>query len=150
MKAIILSFAAVFVSMSAMADRFVGFWTTIDDETKEKKSVVHIYVHDGKYYGRIVKLFKNKDAVAKLPGAPKICGLDIIWNMKKDGGNLDGGKILDPKKGKVYSCEMWRKDENLVVRGKIAFLGRNQVWVPYRESDLSKETEKLIPSIPVE
>ena len=35
--------------------------------------------------GRIVKLFKNQDAVAKLPGSPKICGLDIIWDMKKDG-----------------------------------------------------------------
>ena len=41
--------------------------------------------------------------------------------MEKDGKNLDGGKILDPKKGKVYSCEMWRDGENLIVRGKIAF-----------------------------
>ena len=90
------------MSMAVMADQFVGFWMTVDDETKEKKSVVRIYVHEGKYYGRIVKLFKNKDAVAKLPDSPKICGLDIIWDMKKDGETLDGGKILDPKKGRVH------------------------------------------------
>jgi methionyl-tRNA formyltransferase len=83
-----------FASLTAMAERFAGFWTTVDDESKEKKSVVQVYVHEGKYYGRIVKLFKNQDAVAKLPGSPKICGLDIIWDMKKDGDTLDGGKIL--------------------------------------------------------
>lgn len=149
MKIISVFFAVAFVSLPAMADRFVGFWTTIDDETKEKKSVVRIYVHEGKYYGRIVKLFKNKDATAKLPGSPKICGLDIIWDMKKDGETLDGGKILDPKKGRVYSCEMWRKNENLIVRGKIAFLGRNQTWMPYKETDLPKESKNLIPEIPV-
>lgn len=85
-----------FASMTAMAERFAGFWTTADDESKEKKSVVQVYVHEGKYYGRIVKLFKNQDAVAKLPGSPKICGLDIIWDMKKDGDTLDGGWSLTP------------------------------------------------------
>ena len=137
-----------FASMTAMAERFAGFWTTVDDESREKKSVVQVYVYEGKYYGRIVKLFKNQDAVAKLPGSPKICGLDIIWDMKKDGDTLDGGKILDPKKGKVYSCEMWRKGENLIVRGKIAFIGRNQTWLPYKDEDLSKEAKPLVPALP--
>ena len=149
MKIISTLFAVVCMSMAVMADQFVGFWTTVDDETKEKKSVVRIYVHEGKYYGRIVKLFKNKDAVAKLPDNPKICGLDIIWDMKKDGETLDGGKILDPKKGRVYSCEMWRKDENLIVRGKIAFLGRNQTWVPYEAPDLPNKAKSPIPKVPV-
>ena len=36
----------------------------------------------------------------------------------------------DPTKGKVYGCEMWREGEKLIVRGKIAFLGRNQTWLP--------------------
>ena len=111
-----------FASMTAMAERFAGFWTTVDDESKEKKSVVQVYVHEGKYYGRIVKLFKNQDAVAKLPGSPKICGLDIIWDMKKDGDTLDGGKI--------------------------AFIGRNQTWLPYKDEDLSKEAKPLVPSLP--
>ena len=147
MKTIGIFLMVAFASMTAMAEHFAGFWTTIDDESKEKKSVVQVYVHEGKYYGRIVKLFKNQDAVAKLPGNPKICGLDIIWDMKKDGDTLDGGKILDPKKGKVYSCEMWRKGENLIVRGKIAFIGRNQTWLPYKDEDLSKEAKPLVPAL---
>ena len=67
---------------------------------------------------------------------------------RKDGDTLDGGKILDPKKGKVYSCEMWRKGENLIVRGKIAFIGRNQTWLPYKDEDLSKEAKPLVPALP--
>ena len=139
----------VLTILSASAKDFVGLWTTVDDETKEKKSVVRIYRHESMYFGRIVKLFKNRDAVAKLPGSPKILGLDIIWNMEKDGKNLDGGRILDPKKGKVYSCEMWRDGENLIVRGKIAFLGRNQTWLPYMGEPLPQTDEPLTPKISV-
>ena len=139
----------VFSALSVSAKDFVGLWTTVDDETKEKKSVVRIYRHEGMYFGRIVKLFKNSDAVAKLPDSPKILGLDIIWNMERDGKNLDGGKILDPKKGKVYSCEMWRDGENLIVRGKIAFLGRNQTWLPYKGEPLPQTDEPLTPKISV-
>lgn len=137
-----------FMAMSVSANDFVGLWTTVDDETKEQKSVVRIYRHGDRYFGRIVNLFKNKDAVAKLPGSPKILGLDIIWNMTKDGKNLDGGKILDPKKGKVYSCEIWRDGKNLIVRGKIAFLGRNQTWLPYNGEPLPQADEPFVPNIP--
>jgi hypothetical protein len=91
---------AAFAAIGGSAKDFVGLWTTVDDETKEKKSVVRIYRYENRYFGRIVNLFKNKDAVAKLPGSPKILGLDIIWNMEKDGKNLDGGKILDPKRAR--------------------------------------------------
>jgi uncharacterized protein (DUF2147 family) len=136
------------VSLSVSAKDFVGLWTTVDDETKEQKSVVRIYRHGDKYFGRIVNLFKNKDAVAKLPDSPKILNLDIIWNMENDGKNLDGGKILDPKKGKVYSCEIWRDGKNLIVRGKIAFLGRNQTWLPYNGEPLPRADKPFVPNIP--
>ena len=145
-KCVLMMFALA--ALSVTADEFVGFWTTVDDETKEQKSVVRIYRHGEKYFGRIVNLFKNKDAVAKLPGSPKILGLDIVWNMEKDGRNLDGGKILDPKKGKVYSCGMWRDGDNLIVRGKIAFLGRNQTWLPYKGEPLPQPDKPLTPQIP--
>lgn len=114
----------------ACANSVIGFWTTIDDETKEAKSVVQIYEYDGKIYGRVVDVLKNKDATAKIPGSPKVIGLDIIWDLEKDGNEYNGGKILDPQKGKVYGCAIWRDGENLIVRGKIAFFGRNQTWLP--------------------
>ena len=107
-----------------------GYWTTVDDETKEAKSVVQVYEYQGKYYGRVVELLQNPGAKAKITGSPSIKGLTIIWDLEKDGDSYSGGEILDPQKGKVYGCEMWRDGANLIVRGKIAFLGRNQTWLP--------------------
>ena len=123
----------------------LGYWTTIDDETKEAKSIVRIYEYQGKVYGRVVKVLTNPEAKAKLPGEPLIEGLDIIWDLSADGEKYEDGEILDPKKGKVYGCEMWRDGENLIVRGKIAFLGRNQTWLPNRE--LNDQTP-LVPQKP--
>ncbi len=129
----LMTMLAVFLTSTCLwaAQDITGFWTTIDDETKQPKSVVHLYAHDGKVYGRVVKLFNNPDATAKnVVGAPRILGLDILWDMQDAGERFKGGEILDPKKGKVYKCEAWRDGDNLIVRGKIAFLGRNQTWLP--------------------
>ncbi len=123
-----------------------GYWTTIDDETKEAKSVVQIYEHQGKYYGRVVELLKNPGAKAKIKGNPSILGLTIIWNLEKDGDTYSGGKILDPQKGSVYGCEIWREGKKLIVRGKIAFLGRNQTWLP--NTSFKGEGDAPTPKIP--
>lgn len=143
----------LFLMMMLMArtvwagDEVTGYWTTIDDETNTPKSVVQIYEYQGKIYGRVVELFKNKQAVAKLPDEPLIKGLDIIWDMEKDKDKYTNGEILDPKTGKVYSCDMWRDGDKLIVRGKIAFLGRNQTWEP--NITFKPETnEKPTPSKP--
>jgi uncharacterized protein (DUF2147 family) len=123
-----------FVGLATLATQALGnvtgYWTTIDDETKEAKSVVQIYEHKGKIYGRVVELLQNPGAKAKIKGSPAIKGMTIIWNLEKDGDTYSGGEILDPQKGKVYGCEIWREGKNLIVRGKIAFLGRNQTWLP--------------------
>ena len=128
MKKWIFAIVLFLASVSQANDGVFGYWTTIDDETKEAKSIVQIYEYQGKVYGRVVELLKNKQAKAKLPDSPFIKGLDIIWDLEKDGDRYEGGEILDPQKGKVYGCEIWREGENLIVRGKIAFLGRNQTW----------------------
>lgn len=126
------TFFSVFACAASMvsAKEFTGCWATVDDETKKLKSVVRITETNGVYSGRIVHLFKNQDALANLPGSPKILGLQIIRDMKRGGKGLKDGEITDPKKGKTYSCEIWRSGANLIVRGKIAFIGRNQTWLP--------------------
>ena len=131
MKKLLLTAAMSLCALAAQATANVtGYWTTIDDETKEAKSVVQIYEYQGKIYGRVVELLKNPGAKARIKGSPAIKGLTIIWDLEKDGKTYSGGEILDPQKGKVYGCEMWREGEKLIVRGKIAFLGRNQTWLP--------------------
>jgi len=144
----ILVLMMMFVPFMAFAsDDVVGYWTTIDDETNTPKSVVQIYEYQGKVYGRVVELFKNKEAVAKLPDSPLIKGLDVIWDMEKKENKYTGGKILDPKTGKVYACDLWRDGDKLIVRGKIAFLGRNQTWEP-NTTFKPETTAKPVPKKP--
>jgi uncharacterized protein (DUF2147 family) len=147
MKYISFLIAFLFVAPVFAAENITGLWTTIDDETKEEKSVVQIYEYEGKIFGRVVKLFKNVDKTAVgIKGNPKILGLDIIWDLENKGERYKGGKILDPAKGKIYSSEAWIEDGNLILRGKIGPFGRNQKWV--KNGDLSLMVKEAKPSIP--
>ncbi|MBR6730047.1 MAG: DUF2147 domain-containing protein [Alphaproteobacteria bacterium] len=127
MRYLFIFLLSFFISFTSKAD-VLGFWTTIDDKTGKEKSVVQIYEEKGKIFGKVVDIFGNKEATAKIEGAPKIMGLQIIWDLEKNKNKYTGGKILDPQSGKIYGCEIWEENGNLIVRGKIAFLGRNQTW----------------------
>ncbi|TLM74765.1 DUF2147 domain-containing protein [Microbulbifer harenosus] len=139
MKKLFLAVAAVFASLLlstqlAFAD-VVGRWKTIDDETGQPKSIVEIYEQGGKYYGRVVDLLTKPDDTVcdACPGAlkgQKIVGMNVITDMVKKGDVYEGGKILDPAKGKVYDCKMWLEGGNLMVRGYLGFFYRTQTWYP--------------------
>ena len=147
MKKLIALFMLAFMSVAQASD-VTGTWVTIDDETGEKKSVVEIYEFEGATFGRVIHLFKNADKTAEnVKGRPKILGLDILWGLKAEDGKYKGGKILDPKKGKIYNAEIWREGDNLIVRGKIAFLGRNQTWLKDTEFKTSKNMTPVIPEL---
>ena len=116
---------------------FLGEWITIDDESGEKKSIVNIYKADnGMYYGRIVNLFEDPDALCteckdadhNLP----IVGLTIVRDMQLVDGELRGGKVLDPQNGKLYYAKIYLEDGKLILRGSLdkrGLLGRNQTWI---------------------
>jgi uncharacterized protein (DUF2147 family) len=127
------------VSFSFAQDAsIIGKWRSIDEKTNEPKSIVNIFEKDGKYYGQIVELFRkpgeNPDPVCdKCPDDdPRkdqpIKGMEIIRDMIKKGNKYSGGTIFDPKEGKQYSCKLWIKDGNLMVRGYVAFFYRTQTW----------------------
>ena len=131
----------LFCSFSAFSQvsSIVGSWKTIDDKTGEEKSVVRIYkAENGKYYGKIEKLFKNPNAKCENckdenKNAP-ILGMVIVTDMKEKGDKLDGGFILDPQSGEKYYVTITydQKSEQLKLRGsidKFGMLGRNQYWV---------------------
>lgn len=146
MKKQLMTWVLAMTAMAAgAAESVTGMWTTIDDSTGKAKSVVQIYEYKGKVYGRVVKTMRP-NAVAKLPGNPKTEGLDIIWDLEKDDDSWTDGKVLDPENGKVYGCEIWREGKNLIVRGKIAFLGRNQTWLP---NTTEKPLKNPVPKKPV-
>ncbi|GAA4150966.1 DUF2147 domain-containing protein [Chryseobacterium ginsenosidimutans] len=112
-----------------------GKWKTIDDETKQAKSIVEIYKKGDQYYGKVSQLLIKpanpncvdcKDDRKNKP----ILGMEIIRGLKKDGDEFTGGTITDPKTGKTYKCTVTRKGDILNVRGYLglSFIGRSQTW----------------------
>jgi len=143
MRKTLLSFA-LFVAFSisgfAQVDKIVGKWKTIDDNDGSAKSIVYVFkATNGKYYGKIEKLFKEPEKLCtECEGANKgkpILGMMIINNMVESDGKLTGGTILDPKNGKVYKCNINLESasgEKLSVRGSLdknGWIGRSQTWI---------------------
>ncbi len=119
----------------------VGVWRTFDDDGKETGKV-EIFDQGGKLYGRIVGILdpeKAKGVCFKCADDRKdkpAMGLEIIRGLKPDDGAWDGGEILDPENGKVYSCSARVEDggNKLLLRGYIgiSLLGRTQTWLRAR------------------
>ena len=125
---------------------YIGLYQTIDDETNSPKSIVALYEYadgdDVELAGRIVALYGPDGAISetlenptrvadKVSGAPKMVGMDVLWNMEWDNEDkkYEDGKIMDPKSGKVYSSVIWQDVPGaLNVRGKIGPFGRTQKW----------------------
>ena len=130
----------LFASLNSSAQSCVGKWITIDDETNKKKSIVELYKVDGKLYGKIIYLFpregreddpKCKKCTDDRKDQPLV-GLQIVRSLKWDGEEWEGGTIVDPEIGKIYTVKMWLVEGNanlLNVRGYIGPLYRTQKWV---------------------
>lgn len=136
----ILFLCAATVFANAQVDKILGYWASVDEETNQEESIFYIYkATDGKYYGKLVKLLDRTKGTTcdKCTGADKdkpLEGLVLIRGLVEDGKILTGGKITDPKSGKVYNLKLSidEKNGNLKVRGsldKMGALGRTQYWI---------------------
>ena len=144
-----LTFAAglLLAAGAALAanDTPAGTWKTIDDATHQPKSIVEITEHNGEYQAKIVELLNRTPEDVARDGEHPVCakcdgerknqpivGMTIMWGVSKNDDVWDGGKILDPKNGKVYKVKLSLKDggQKLDVHGYIGFalLGRSQLW----------------------
>ncbi|MCB0515327.1 MAG: DUF2147 domain-containing protein [Chitinophagales bacterium] len=144
MRIYLLLIAAFFTLGVQAQSSVLGKWKTIDDETNKPKSIVEVYEENGKVYGKILKLFRGPDEDQD-PDCTKctddrknqrIIGMQIIRDMKNHGDYWDDGTIVDPKNGKVYSCQLTLKNDNeLDVRGYLgfSFIGRSQTWIRVKE-----------------
>lgn len=148
------------------ADDVTGLWMGIDDESGDPTSISILYMYQGELYGRILLTYEEfipgqvKDTYLNpgeraelLVGDPPYAGLDFIWGLTDRGRKWGRGKILDPKKGKIYSSEVWLDGNDLILRGKIGPIGRNQTWKPVRQSDLPPgfvvpDPSTFVPRIP--
>ncbi|GAB3245980.1 DUF2147 domain-containing protein [Chitinimonas naiadis] len=132
------SLFAIAVNMAqADTNSPVGSWKNISDKTKKVEAVIQIWEEGGELKGKLVKLFDPKENICSACKGEKknkpLVGLEIIWGVKKDGDEWNGGKILDPDSGDVYSVKMQMAEggQQLKVRGFMGFalLGRTQTWL---------------------
>jgi Uncharacterized protein conserved in bacteria (DUF2147) len=137
---------ATIQSVAAQRPSAAGLWQKIDE--RSGKAVVWFLFIDrgGVYEGIAAKLFQRpsdgsghsicsrcrddrKDA--------SLFGLPIIRHMRRSGLRYEGGDILDPRDGSIYSAVMTISPDGktLNVRGYLGFqfLGRNDIW--YRLPD---------------
>ena len=143
------AFVSVFVALGLLfaaqayaADSTpVGTWTQVDDATGKPKSLIEITQLPNGTLQAVVKQVYFSDQGTTHPICDKcdgerhnkpVVGMVIMWGVKKDGDVWDGGKILDPKNGKIYKVKLTLQDggQKLDVHGYIGFalLGRSQTW----------------------
>jgi uncharacterized protein (DUF2147 family) len=142
MKCAMVAAALMLVSgLVAAAGTPVGVWRSIDDKTKQERSIIRITEVNGELRGVVEKIFDQpgddpahlcKECKDERKDKP-IIGMTILWGLKKDGESWGGGEILDPKNGKIYSCKMTLSEDgkSLNVRGfiGISLIGRSQTWL---------------------
>jgi uncharacterized protein (DUF2147 family) len=144
------------------AEDISGFWKSLDDNGNPQ-CIFGVYEHQGVYYGRIIGTYDEEgnmiDTIYSpsaraegIVGNPHTCGLDIIYGLQDKGVSF-AGKILDPSKGKIYNCELWIQEGNLIVRGKLLIFGKNITWYPATAEDFPKgfklpNMKKFKPVIP--
>lgn len=143
--------AAFFFSVSAVhANSLVpmGEWKTIDDETNVPRSIIQIWLDKGQLKGKIKHIFYQpgeqiNELCDKCPDEwhnQKKIGMTILWDFTQNPDNplqWINGKILDPKTGKIYQCQLTLTEtgQALKVRGYIIIplLGRTQQWLRQTE-----------------
>jgi uncharacterized protein (DUF2147 family) len=131
-------FSFVLITQLAMGQKqIVGIWKNLDDEDGKEKSHIEIYEKDGKLKAKVIKLLPNATMkiCSECKGALKnkpIEGMEIVWGLKKyTEKEYSDGEILNPKNGKIYSCNiLLETPDKLKVRGFLGFsmIGKTQYW----------------------
>jgi uncharacterized protein (DUF2147 family) len=119
----------------------VGLWRTFSVTTGREAGAVEIKLVGDALVGRIVKSIPQPgDPVDPVcggcVGADKnqpVLGLTILKGLRRDGDMWDGGTVLDPRTGTVYSAEIHLEDGGrlLKLRGYLGFslFGRTVTWI---------------------
>jgi uncharacterized protein (DUF2147 family) len=118
-------------------DSPIGNWKNISDKTGKVEAIIQIYQDGSELKGRILTLFDPPEPnCTKCRGPLKnkpLLGMSILYGLKQDGSEWNGGKILDPNDGDEYNVKMELADggKKLKVRGFIGFslFGRTQTWL---------------------
>lgn len=129
----ILFFILFHVSLQA---QLVGLWRTVGDIDKTEKSIIEIYEHEGKLFGKVIKLLPaaTHTICEKCPGDLKgkpITGMVILRDLTQTNKGAENGRVLDPSSGKTYQCYIELEEADVLkLRGYIGSpaFGRTQYW----------------------
>jgi uncharacterized protein (DUF2147 family) len=136
MKALAPLLLLIAVAAARAQDSPVGLWKTVDDRTGQEKSLVRITDSGGILSGKVEKLLHPSrpnptcDKCSDERRGKPITGLSIIEGLRQDQDVWDGGKILDPNNGKIYTVRLKLQDggKTLQVRGYLGPFFRTQLW----------------------
>ena len=139
--------ASLFTNFQAFsqsdADKLVGTYYVIKQDTKSESRIQIYKTSDGKYEGKIIWLkqpnlpdgtpkydIKNPNPELRKVKADRIV---LLKDFTYDSNNNEwsGGKIYDPEEGKTYKCKLnFESSDKLKVRGYIGIpaLGKTMYW----------------------
>lgn len=130
--------------------KILGYWEMLNDRTGKPAGVIKIFMKNGKFYGRLVQSYSEKNPKTALrctrcKGKRKnqsVLGIILIRDMYYRDGRFIQGYILDPRNGKEYrvKAEVVKNGKYLKVRGYLGFslFGKTFYW-----KRIAKPTGKL-------
>ncbi len=141
-KKLILGLSVLLSAWSVQASDVLNgmVWKTIDDETKQAKSLVIFKEQpNGTLSASIQKTFNAQEETScslcqgTFHNKP-LKGAVIVQGLKHVGGTVyEDGHITDPKNGKTYNLkgELTNNGRVLKLRGYmgVSVFGRNQTWI---------------------
>jgi len=125
----------------------VGYWAIRDAHRGFTQSVIVIYEQGSTLHGRtlvqydeqngtLVDTFIHPELRAEIDGRPYATETDLFWGLEPGDSGWDDGRILDPRNGRTYDCELWFSDGALVLRGHLGVFGRRMALHPVSDADL--------------
>lgn len=134
---VLLALFALLLATPAFAQTSpVGTWRTVDDETGEPKSIVRVFEENGVLVGEIQQLLPEgrrcTDCASRFNNSD-LRGTRILTGFRQSGNEYTGGRITDPKSGRVYRAKMRvERDGRLRVWGYVGvdspLTRRAQYW----------------------
>lgn len=156
-------------STTTEPDDITGLWKSRDEKSDQPRSLVAMYKYKDIYYGRMLATYdddgnvndtilEKKNKAPGVVGNPPYCGMDFVYNVVQEENSDEEnpkykGKIIDPEKGKVYTVELWRDGDDLIVRGELWIFGKNIPWHKASKKDLPqgfsmRDIKKFVPEVP--
>jgi len=127
---------------TASAASPAGTWEIISDQDGKPRVLIQLSIVGGQLQGVLTKSLRGEDPnklCVPCKGAQhnqRIIGMRVLWGLTPvagDGLSWQGGQILDPDSGNVYSAKLNESADGktITVRGfiGISLLGRTQTWL---------------------